>query len=158
MSVSNEENRVRKPVTKHDKWRHAFAIGPEYEERITDDDEKIIDAFAGAIVKRGLAAPAILWFITLKPLSFLGASVVQAGQFLFKDLAFEVYIQQHFMPSFEHAAFVRVLEKRKAIDRLIDKIEEFDADARERRKHERAEKRGQAAKKADPADAGDEDE
>jgi hypothetical protein len=147
MNTSNKEESLKKPVSRREKWRHAFAIGPEYEERITEEDEEIIDAFARAIVKRGLAAPATLWFVTLKPLSFLGASALQAGQFLFKDLAFEEFIKQHFMPSFEHAAFVKVLEKRKAVDKLIDLIEEHELEAKAQRIKERKERKEEKQKK-----------
>ncbi len=60
MSTSNKEDCEKKLRTKREKWRHAFAIGAEYEEKLTDEDEKMLDAFARAIAKRGMAPAAIL--------------------------------------------------------------------------------------------------
>ena len=120
---------MKEPKTKREKWRHAFAIGKDYEEKVTEEDEKVLDAFARAIVKRSMTAPALLWLISLKPLSLLGASILQAGEFIFKDLAFETFIKRYFMPTFEHGAFVKALEKRIGVERLIALIEEHEAKA-----------------------------
>lgn len=128
-------------MTKREKWRHAFAIGPEYAEKITEEDEKMLDAFARAIVKRGMAPAAILWFTSLKPLNFIGASILQAGQFMFKDLTLEGVVKSSFMPEFEHAAFVRAMEKRSCVDRLITLIEKHEDDARTKRLKARDERR-----------------
>ena len=136
MNTSNTENGTKKPKGWTDRWRHAFAWGPEYDEKVSEEDEKILDAFARAIVKRRMTAPAILWFISLKPLNLIGASILQAAEFLFKDFAFEAYIQNSFMPTFEHAAFVRAIEKRKGIDRLIELIELRENEASPRKKKE----------------------
>jgi len=130
MSTSSKEDCGKKPVTKREKWRHAFAIGPEYEEKIDDEDEKMLDAFARAITKRGMAPAAILWFTSLKPLNFIGASIMQAGQFVFKDLTLEGVVKNSFMPEFEHGAFVRAIEKRACVDRLITLIEQYEDEAR----------------------------
>ncbi len=141
MSTSNKEDCGKKPATKREKWRHAFAIGPEYEEKITDEDEKMLDAFARAIVKRGMAPAAILWFTSLRPLNFIGASIMQAGQFMFKDLTLEGVVKNSFMPEFEHGAFVRAMEKRACVDRLITLIEKYEDDARTMKLKARDERR-----------------
>ena len=141
MSTSNKEDCGKKPVTKREKWRHAFAIGPEYEEKITDEDEKMLDAFARAIVKRGMAPAAILWFTSLKPLNFIGASIMQAGQFMFKDLTLEGVVKNSFMPEFEHGAFVRAIEKRACVDRLITLIEKHEDEAQAEKRKARDERR-----------------
>ena len=128
-------------MTKREKWRHAFALGEEYKEQVTEEDEKLLDAFARAIVRRGMAAPALLWFISLKPMNFIGASIFQAAEFLFKDFALEIFIQRHFMPEFEHGAFVRAIEKRKGFDRLIELIEQHEADSQEKKRQLRLERK-----------------
>lgn len=140
MSTSSEEYSGKKPKTRRDKWRHAFAIGPDYEEKVTEEDEKTLDAFARAIVKRGMTAPALLWLISMKPLNVIGANLIQAAEFIFKDFAFEGFIQQHFMPTFEHGAFVRALEKRKGIERLITLIEMHESDRVPGKKKDRVSK------------------
>jgi len=127
MNISSEENGRKRPKTRREKWRHAFAIGDEYEEKVTEEDEDVLDAFARAIVKRGMTAPALLWLISMKPMNVIGANLIQAAEFIFKDFAFESFIQQHFMPTFEHKAFVAAMEKRRGIDRLITLIEEHEA-------------------------------
>ena len=141
MSTSNKEDCEKKLLTKREKWRHAFAIGAEYEDKLTDEDEKILDAFARAIAKRGMAPAAILWFTSLKPLNFIGASIMQAGHFIFKDLTLEGVVKKSFMPEFEHGAFVRAIEKRVCVDRLITLIEKYDDDARAERIKTRDERR-----------------
>ena len=145
MNTSNAENGTNQPKSRKDKWRHAFAWGPEYDEKVSEEDEIILDAFAKAIVKRHMTAPALLWFVSLKPLNLIGASILQAAEFLFKDFAFEAYIQNHFMPAFEHAAFVRAIEKRKGIDRLIELIE-----LRENESSSRGKKRGEGGTEPRP--------
>ncbi len=129
MSTSNEQDGGKKPKTRLEKWRQAFAIGKEYEEKVTEEDERILGAFAKAIVKRHMSAPALLWLIGMKPMNVIGANLLQAAEFIFKDFAFEAYIQQHFMPTFEHGAFVTALEKRKGIDRLIELIEKYESES-----------------------------
>jgi hypothetical protein len=151
MNTSDGQEGEKKPRTRREKWRHAFAMGGEYEERVTKEDEEVIDAFARAIVKRGMAAPALLWFVSLKPLNFIGTSLLQAGEFLFKDLPLEIFIRRHFISSFEHGTFVKTLEKRKCIDRLVELIEQYDEKARDEiRKARRARKKEKAKTKEGP--------
>jgi len=128
-------------MTRREKWRHAFALGEDYKEVVTAEDEKLLDAFARAIVKRGMAAPALLWFISLRPMSFIGASIFQAAEFLFKDFALEIFIQKHLMPEFEHGAFVRAVEKRRGFDRLIELIEQHEAASQEEMRQARMERK-----------------
>jgi len=134
-------------MTRREKWRHAFALGEEYKEVVTAEDEKLLDAFARAIVKRGLSAPALLWFISLKPMNFIGASIFQAAEFLFKDFALEIFIQRHFMPEFEHGAFVRAIEKRKGFERLIELIEHHEAESQESKRRLRQERKNKGSNK-----------
>jgi hypothetical protein len=139
MNTSSEQDGEKKPKTRREKWRHAFAIGKDFEEKVTEEDEKILDAFAKAIVKRGMTAPALLWFISMAPMNVIGANLIQAAEFIFKDFAFEGFIQQHFMPTFEHGAFVRAIEKRKGIEKLISLIEKNEAEKTERINKEKTE-------------------
>lgn len=146
MNTSDKKESAKKLTTKREKWRHAFAIGKEYEEKVTEEDEKMLDAFARAIVKRRLSAPALLWFTSLKPLNFLGASIMQAGEFVFKSMMLESIIKYRFMPEFEHGAFVKALEKRVCVDRLIDLIEKYESETQAERKAAREKRKRKKAK------------
>ena len=146
MNTSSKKESGKEPATKREKWRHAFAIGKEYEERVTEEDEKVLEAFARSIVKRRLSAPALLWFTSLKPLNFLGASIMQAGEFVFKSMMLESIIKYRFMPEFEHGTFVKALEKRVCVDRLIDLIDKYEAETQAEKKAERKERKRKKAK------------
>ena len=135
-------------MTRREKWRHAFALGEEYKEVVTAEDERLLDAFARAIVARRLAAPALLWFISLRPMSFIGASIFQAAEFLFKDFALEIFIQKHFMPEFEHGAFVRAVEKRAGFDRLVELIEQHEAASQEQKRQAKLQRKRAKREKA----------
>jgi len=153
MNTSNKKESGKEPATKREKWRHAFAIGKEYEERVTDEDERLIDAFASAIVKRRLSAPALLWFTSLKPLNFIGTSIIQAGEVIFKDLMLESIIKYRFMPEFEHGAFVKAFEKRVCVDRLIELIEKYESETQAERKVAREKRKRKKAKQDKNQDA-----
>ena len=102
-----------------DRWRRwraglawAFAVnrGPE---TFAPDDLASLDRIASAIVRRGLAAPALLFLETLTPLSFLGSQALHAVQPLL-DLAGGVQ---------EGERLAALLERREVVALLQSRIE-----------------------------------
>lgn len=122
--LASEENPPRKPSLK-DKFREAFAVGADYEEKLLDDEERLLQDIAKSINRRGLATVAIPFLIANKPLNVIGANVVQMGEFLFKMEPIEKFLIQFIGPSYSHELLVRTLEKRMSIDRLVDILEKL---------------------------------
>ena len=56
---------------------HAFAVetGPAL---LSQEDEALLDRIAAAIVRRGLASPAVLFLEAFAPLNFLGSQALHA--------------------------------------------------------------------------------
>jgi len=92
--------------------RHAFALrsplGP-----LNQEDHALLSKLAGAIVRRRMAAPAILFLGSLRPLGYMGS---QAMVFLrpFATLLFK--------PS-DYERLAAILERREGMDALLNAIE-----------------------------------
>lgn len=93
-------------------FHHAFATQSEAQP-LSVDEVALMDRVADAIVKRGMAAPAVVFLESMGPMNFLGS---QALHFFtpILDLAFDV-------KDVEQVA--RLLERRETIARLITLIE-----------------------------------
>ena len=104
-----------------------------------EEDEKLLDAVAGRIVRMGMAVPAIFFLESTKPLSYIGS---QALVFL------EPFVKS-FLNLASYDRFVALLEDRRSIERLLRKIEDRDEQAREDEKaRKRQEKERKAAERA----------
>ena len=101
-------------------WAHAFAVDNP-EEAWTPEDRELVARLAGFVVRRRMTAPALMVLETGRPLNFIGSQV----------LAFLApFMTLVFSPA-EYDRFVKLLEKRRSVDLLIDAIVE-----REDRHHE----------------------
>lgn len=114
-----------------DKFRHAFAVGEEYEEKLLEDEEQLLDDFAHKINRRGLAVIAIPLLLFHKPLNTIGANFIQMGEYVFTARPVEVFLKRILGDSYSHELLVRTLEKRCSIDRLVELLEAL-ADERSR--------------------------
>jgi hypothetical protein len=95
------------------------------------EHQTAMDTFAAKIVERRMAAPAILFLESAKPLSFLGN---QALVFL------EPIVQSIFnFKSYDE--IVEILEDRDNLEYLLRKIEELDAEQQRERRAERKRRR-----------------
>ncbi len=94
-----------------------------------DKFDDLIERIARRIVNMRLEIPFIIVFESMKPLSFIGSSIL---------VAFEPIIQPIF--SFkDYRRFYEMLENRDNIEKLIQKIEEL-ADERDSKKVQSLEK------------------
>jgi hypothetical protein len=94
-------------------FKHAFALtptGPQY----SAEDEALLQKIAGLIVKRGMAAPALLFLESVGPLNFLGGQIVH-GLKPFLDLVCD---------PIELERLATILERRDSVDKLIMLIQE----------------------------------
>ena len=92
--------------------RHAFAVSPEAD-RLTAEDEEIVHKVAQGVVRRHLAAPAVMLLESVRPLNFLGS----------QTLAFFEPIVSVILDASKCRRFRELLEKRSTVPALIDAIE-----------------------------------
>ena len=92
------------------------------EEELSREDMAVIERFAEGVVDRRLATPVVLFLESVRPLNFVGSQL----------LYFLSPLIGWFVPRWELEAFGRVLEKRKAIGRILDEIEAREKERREK--------------------------
>jgi hypothetical protein len=100
-----------------------------------EQDAALLEAVAQRVVRMGLAVPAVFFLESTKPLSYIGSQAL-------------VFLEPFVKSIFNLAAydrFVALLEDRKNIEKLMQRIEELDEDARqeekERKRLEKEQKR-----------------
>ncbi len=84
---------------------------------LSEADDRLLAELAGRIVRRGLAAPAVLWLESLRPVSFLGS---QAMHFL------RPFVEVLGGPE-SFGRLAAILEERAHLERFLRHIEEIDA-------------------------------
>ncbi|UCE26025.1 MAG: hypothetical protein JSW52_06565 [Candidatus Coatesbacteria bacterium] len=93
--------------------------------------DELVEKIARAVVDRNLAAPAIFFLETMKPLSFVGSQVM---------VFFDPIVRSIF--DFGQYNEVRLaLEHRENVELLLRKIEAYDADFRRGLKEKKQERR-----------------
>ena len=111
--------------------------GREKTSRFSPEDEALLAAVAGRVVRMGLATPAVFFLESVKPLSFIGSQAL---------IFFEPFIKAFFNIS-QYEQFARLMEDREALERLLVVIETMDEEERDRERAVKAAAR--AAKKAE---------
>ena len=112
---------------------------PGQEERA--EREALMDRFAAAVVERRMAAPAILFLESVKPVSFLGNQA----------LVFFQPIVQSVFDFKNYDRIVALLEDRQNLDYILRKIEELDGEQQVKARAERQQRRDarRAARKSE---------
>ncbi len=77
------------------------------------EDERYLRALAGRLRETGLAAAALLWLASLRPLSFLGSQVLHVAAPLLDVV----------VPGQDVSRLARILEQRANLDLLLDSLE-----------------------------------
>lgn len=94
---------------------HMWSLAPEpLDPELAERVNALIQRVAGEVVRRRLATPALLVLETAKPLSFLGNQA----------LVFMEPLVRAFLPAPDYDLFVKLLEDRSRVERLIEVIEE----------------------------------
>lgn len=101
-----------------DKLRHAFAV--EQGDKFTEEEIALVDRLAGLVVRRQMAVPAVMFLESVRPLNFLGS---QAMEF-FKPIIGLMW------STTEYEQIALILERRKSIDLIIERIEKADEKAK----------------------------
>ena len=102
-------------------------------------DDELLGAVAGRIVRMGLAVPAVFFLESSKPLSFVGSQV----------LVFLEPFVQAFLTIRNYQRFARLMEDRQNFEKLIQRVEDLDEEARVQEKQHKVEaKKKKAEKKA----------
>lgn len=102
-------------------------------------DEQLLDAVAGRIVQMRLGVAAVFFLESTKPLSFVGSQV----------LVFLQPFVEAFLTVRSYQRFAHLMEDRRNLERLIQRVEALDEELRLKEKREKAErKRRQAEDKA----------
>jgi hypothetical protein len=123
MTVSSEENPIRTKRSLKDELRHAFAVGDEYSEKLVEDELSLLSDIAGNIHRRGLTVVAIPFLLFHRPLNVIGANLLQMGEFFLNHAPVEEFLRRFMGPKYTHELLVRTLEKRRAIDHLVELLE-----------------------------------
>jgi len=95
---------------------HAFAMPPPLD--LSDNDRALLDRIADMIVRRRLAAPAMMILELARPLNFV------AGQFLHFVGPFATLL----LKEREYKRFAEILEHRQGIDALLNAINQKASD------------------------------
>ncbi|MFA5795295.1 MAG: hypothetical protein WC980_09580 [Candidatus Brocadiia bacterium] len=101
-----------------DKLKHAFAI--DKGDKFTEEEIALVDKLAGLVVRRQMAVPAVMFLESVRPLNFLGS---QAMEF-FKPIVGFVW------STAEYEKMAVILERRKSVDLIIERIEKADEEAK----------------------------
>ena len=94
-------------------FAHAFAV-PSGKEPLSEEERALMDKAAGFVVKKRMAAPAVLFLESLLPMSFLGNQV----------MVFLQPIIASFFSPLEYERLAQILERRECIALFIERIEE----------------------------------
>jgi len=119
-------------------FRHIFSTQPkgakETEKGLTPEQQEILDKIAKKVVLWKMSTPAILFLESVKPLNYIGSQML---------VFFEPFVQTLFSWK-EYDEFRKIMEERENVERLLQTIEKFDAEAltkekedKKRRKEER---------------------
>jgi hypothetical protein len=123
MPESNGQNPTQSPSTLRDKLRFAFCVGSEYEEKLEEDEERLLKDIACNIHKHRMASVAIPLLLLNKPLNVIGANLIQMGEVAFTMGPVETFLRKFLGPSYTHELLVRTLEKRISIEKLVENLE-----------------------------------
>ena len=94
---------------------------------LTPEQEVILDKIAKKIVYWRMTTPAILFLESVKPMNYLGSQMM---------VFFEPFVQALFNVK-EYNEFIRIMEERENVERLLVKIEKFDAEVEQKEKEEK---------------------
>ncbi|MCZ6601990.1 MAG: hypothetical protein O6952_03180 [Planctomycetota bacterium] len=98
-------------------WRHAFALD-RGDPPLKEDEERLLDRLAKALVRRRLSAPAILFLESLRPLHFIGSQA----------LVFFAPFAKALVEGKDYDTLTSLLERRIAVDGLLRRIEGLEAE------------------------------
>ena len=112
MATFSKDNLVQKISSFRARLRHAFAIEPEGQP-LSPDDLALLEQVADAVVRRGMAAPAMLFLESMGPMNFLGSQA----------LHFFTPILEIIFPARDLNRIAALLERRDTLSWLASMID-----------------------------------
>ena len=101
-------------------WRNAFALdGPHGQ--LSEEDRELLERLARAVARRRMAAPALLFLGSVRPLSSLGS---QAMTFL------KPFLSGPIKPA-DYDRMTKILDRREGVAALMDAVEAAEAGQKE---------------------------
>jgi hypothetical protein len=94
---------------------------------LTPEQEVILDKIAKKVVYWRMTTPAILFLESVKPMNYLGSQML---------VFFEPFVQALFNVK-EYNEFIKIMEERENVERLLLKIEKFDGEMVVKEKEEK---------------------
>jgi vacuolar-type H+-ATPase subunit I/STV1 len=112
-------------------FRHIFSTQPKgtkvEEKGLTPEQQEILDKIAKKVVLWKMSTPAILFLESVKPLNYIGSQML---------VFFEPFVQTLFSWK-EYDEFRKIMEERENVERLLQTIEKFDAEALTKEKEDK---------------------
>jgi len=111
-------------------FRHIFSPepkSPKEEKELTPEQQEILDKIAKKVVLWKMSTPAILFLESVKPLNYIGSQMM---------VFFEPFVQTLFSWK-DYDEFRKIMEERENVERLLQTIEKFDAEALTKEKEDK---------------------
>jgi len=103
-----------------DKVKYAFQTEDESKQKFSEEETALLTKVADAVVKRRLAAPALMFLESVRPLNFLGS---QAMVFFQPIVSLAISTK-------EIELLAQILERRSSIPLFIELIEKREEDVK----------------------------
>jgi hypothetical protein len=97
--------------------RRAFAIRRQEDASLTPRQDEILDRLSAKVVEWDMAAPAILFLETVKPLNYVGSQALV----FFGPIAKTLFTVE------DYEELVSLMEERSGVESLLTRIEEKQA-------------------------------
>ncbi|KPL00320.1 MAG: hypothetical protein AMJ90_08305 [candidate division Zixibacteria bacterium SM23_73_2] len=110
-------------------FRDMFSLGPKdpKEQKLTPQQEEILDKIANKVVLWKMSVPAILFLESVKPLNYIGSQMMAF---------FEPFVQT-LISWKDYEEFRKMMEQRGTIELLLQRIEKFEAEAEKKEKEQK---------------------
>jgi hypothetical protein len=114
-------------------FRDMFSLGPKGKEKeeLTPHQEEILTKIAKKVADWKMSVPAILFLESVKPLNYIGSQMMAF---------FEPFVQAIFSWK-DYDEFRRMMEERGTVEKLLQKIEQLDAEAQDKEKKSKQERK-----------------
>ncbi|MCK4426923.1 MAG: hypothetical protein KAW16_00410 [candidate division Zixibacteria bacterium] len=119
-------------------FRDMFSLGAKDKEKeeLTPRQEEILTKIAQKVVEWKMSVPAILFLESVKPLNYIGSQMMAF---------FEPFVQTIFSWK-DYDEFRRMMEERGTIEKLLQKIEQLDAETQAKEKTLKQERKSKKKK------------
>ncbi len=94
-------------------FKHAFPVDPPGATELSPAETALVDRFAHAVVKRGLAAPVLLILDASQPLNFVASQV----------LLFLGPVATRLFPGAQYRQLRELLERRGSVEAICQRVE-----------------------------------